>query len=250
MIEQFKILFISGLIFTIAETLKTKKFKLITYLEVFYIVAQVLIIVPCIYYFKVFLILIFQVLGITPLEVSNELNLYVQIFLMLFFGDLISYLFHRLFHTNFLWRLHAVHHSTREMSWTKAQIAHPIESILSFGVIYFLVHMFSFSMNSLIIVQLISLLYGFLCHSKINFNLGALDYLFISPKAHHLHHEKLSGTNGAHSNYASFFSIWDILFRTYKKPDSQELVYGTMSKELTTLKEQLVLPVLSYFKRN
>ena len=250
MIEQFKLLIIVSFLFSIAEFVKTRKLSLISYQDCFYLIAQIILIVPCIYYFKLFLITSSSFIGIHPSSIMEKQSLLSQVFLMLFFGDLVSYICHRLFHTRYLWLFHEVHHTTRKMNWAKAQVSHPIDSILTFGTIYFFVHMFSFSLESLAVVQLISLIYGFLSHSKIHFRFGFFDYVFISPTSHHLHHSLLKKNESSHKNFSSFFSIWDILFGTFQKPDSKPLTYGTNSRELKTLKQQLLSPLTKFLRKN
>ena len=45
--------------------------------------------------------------------------------------DLGTYLIHRLMHTPALWRLHALHHSDRELDWSTSFRHHPFEKIAS-----------------------------------------------------------------------------------------------------------------------
>ena len=64
-------------------------------------------------------------------------------------------------------------------------------------------------------------------HANINLPKGidnAISYILVSPNMHKVHHHwKQPYTD---SNYGATFSIWDRLFRTFKKLDIKEIRYG------------------------
>ena len=56
-----------------------------------------------------------------------HLPLAIQIPLAVLFGDFASYWVHRAFHHGWLWKLHAVHHSSRALDWLARGCAHTNE---------------------------------------------------------------------------------------------------------------------------
>jgi len=50
----------------------------------------------------------------------------VQLLELLVIGDLLGYLSHRLFHSRFLWKFHAIHHSAEDVDWLAATRLHPV----------------------------------------------------------------------------------------------------------------------------
>ncbi|MGM3150811.1 sterol desaturase family protein, partial [Escherichia coli] len=48
---------------------------------------------------------------------------------VLYIADGISYVRHRLEHTRWLWPIHAMHHSDRELSWFSAYRQHPLNRL-------------------------------------------------------------------------------------------------------------------------
>ena len=69
----------------------------------------------------------------------------------------------------------------------------------------------------------VSTLYGLLTHTKWVNKLGILEYIFITPSHHRVHH----GSNKVYidKNYGNLLIIWDKLFRTYAA-EKEEVTYG------------------------
>jgi sterol desaturase/sphingolipid hydroxylase (fatty acid hydroxylase superfamily) len=55
----------------------------------------------------------------------------LQLVEALLIADFISYRTHRAFHARRLWRLHAIHHSSRQLDWLAATRLHPINELVS-----------------------------------------------------------------------------------------------------------------------
>jgi sterol desaturase/sphingolipid hydroxylase (fatty acid hydroxylase superfamily) len=135
---------------------------------------------------------------------------------MLFIGDFFYYWAHRMAHTlPQLWRIHAVHHSSRHLRWTSALRVHPAETYvqLCHQLPLFLV---GFPIDALIELAPIMTLYGLLIHSDSNLCLRPVSYLFNSPGFHRWHHAR--EVRGSGTNFAGLFPFYDALFGTYDLP--------------------------------
>jgi sterol desaturase/sphingolipid hydroxylase (fatty acid hydroxylase superfamily) len=127
----------------------------------------------------------------------------------------------------FLWRFHVVHHADNNVDVTTGLRHHPIESVLR-GVFFFLGIFVSGSpMYAVMIFQTILVLATAFTHANINMPLWldkTLSYIFVSPNMHKVHHHwKQPFTD---SNYGAVLSIWDRLFRTFKKLPPKDIRYG------------------------
>lgn len=127
--------------------------------------------------------------------------------------DLFQYWFHRLQHTWApLWRLHAVHHSIRDLNalngahhWTEEIIRIPL-MILPMAL---LIH---FDMTgSAIVSALIVLQVGYL-HSRTRLHFGPLVRVLADNRMHRIHHSIEERHIGR--NFGVFTTLWDQLFGT------------------------------------
>jgi sterol desaturase/sphingolipid hydroxylase (fatty acid hydroxylase superfamily) len=82
-------------------------------------------------------------------------------------------------------------------------------------------------MYAVMIFQTILVLATAFTHANINMPLWldkTLSYIFVSPNMHKVHHHwKQPFTD---SNYGAVLSIWDRLFRTFKKLPPKDIRYG------------------------
>lgn len=136
---------------------------------------------------------------------------------MLCLGDLIFYWTHRLAHTvPWLWRLHAVHHSTKHLRWTSAVRAHPAEAYAHLFHVLPLC-LLGFPVDGLAPLLPVVTLYAFLIHSNLDVSLRPLSYLLNSPAYHRWHHAR--GVPPGGTNFAGLFPIFDVIFGTYHLPE-------------------------------
>lgn len=135
---------------------------------------------------------------------------------MLFLGDLLYYWTHRLAHTlPWLWRLHAVHHSTRHLRWTSALRAHPAEAYVQLVQVVPLFAL-GFPVDALAPLLPVFTLYGLVIHADLDVSLRPVSYLVNSPAYHRWHHACAAGH--ASTNFAGLFPLYDAIFGTYRLP--------------------------------
>jgi sterol desaturase/sphingolipid hydroxylase (fatty acid hydroxylase superfamily) len=201
------------------------------------------------------------------LSASSTLILYTICLTLL--SDFATYLVHYLMHRiPFLWEFHKVHHSATSLNPITQYRLHPVElivnnakGILVLGVV---TGLFSYlSANPVELVTVIGanifsfafLVFGAnLRHSRIPLKyFGWLEYIFISPYQHQIHHSKK--TAHFNKNMGSKLAVWDWIFGTLIRSESVEsLTFGIGKEEepiYDSLWKNLVMPfknLLSTFK--
>ncbi|MEC8482293.1 MAG: sterol desaturase family protein [Pseudomonadota bacterium] len=133
--------------------------------------------------------------------------------------DLLIYWQHRLFHTvPWFWRLHRVHHSDPELDTTSAVRFHPLEILLSLLIKALAVWLFGISAAAILVFDI--LLNGMAMFNHTNVRLPsridtALRYIIVTPAMHRIHHSRFN--HEANSNFGFCLSVWDRLFKSYRK---------------------------------
>jgi len=134
--------------------------------------------------------------------------------------EAVSYGIHRLLHRiPWLFRMHRVHHASRELGWLDAFHQHPLEFLL-FQLFGNLPAVLLFGRAGAISLWLnVGLrLWTAWLHARAPIPLGPLEYVFTSPRMHHRHHAggaRHGSTETA--NYGGLLSGCDWLFGTARR---------------------------------
>lgn len=137
----------------------------------------------------------------------------VQFFLAVFVGDLIFYSYHRLAHSNrYLWRLHSVHHSTKEMDWLAAYRFHPLEQLIIQSVSVTFISLLGLDSGQSFLLGTLSRLADPLAHANTRLRFGPLRWLIMNPEFHHWHHS--TEKQAYDKNFAGRFPFIDLIFGT------------------------------------
>lgn len=172
----------------------------------------------------------------------------VMAFLPLFVFDFFYYWFHRAQHMNrWLWQQHQIHHSDTSLNVTTSARHHwleqPLRSFLILIPMNLLVQMTP--VQSVMIGTFLGV-WGYIIHMNLRLGLGPLEFIFLGPQAHRIHHSILEQHRD--KNFAAFFPIWDILFGTFYRPKAGEYpptgVDGVPSNP--SMKEILFGPFLAW----
>jgi sterol desaturase/sphingolipid hydroxylase (fatty acid hydroxylase superfamily) len=141
-----------------------------------------------------------------------------QLSILFVLRDFIHYWGHRLLHrVGFLWNIHKVHHSVRQMGFAAHLRYHFGETIVYRTLEYVPLALIGFGLQEFFLVHLIALSIGHFNHSNIHPPIGPLKYIINSPQMHIWHHaKKLPARYGA--NFGISLSLWDWLFRTVHWP--------------------------------
>lgn len=156
--------------------------------------------------------------------------------------DLTIYWVHRWSHeVPFLWRFHAVHHSTRHLDWVSGLRTHPVDgALLAPPIVLLLAAGFSPAVpGALAVVQVVT---GLFLHANVRWRWRPLHRLVITPEFHHWHHADEDGARD--TNYSVLLPVWDQLFGTYRMPaDRRPSRYGIAEPMPTGLVHQLRYPL-------
>ena len=163
--------------------------------------------------------------SISIMELNESIYLYIIAFICL---DFASYWNHRLNHSiNFFWNQHVIHHSSQEFNLACA-LRQSISNLLGYGAI-FLIPAALFGVPHKVISLLAPLhLFGqFWYHTKHIGKLGFLEYIFVTPSQHRVHHA--INSEYIDKNLSAIFCIWDRLFGTFQEEiEKIPCVYGTI----------------------
>lgn len=213
-------LFIAGLFFYIFYVWKKREFSFLKIqshhpkwsqikLEVGYSLLSFLI-----YGSSIWLFLYWIDNGITKLytDIGDYGVLYFigSIFLMVIIHDTYFYWTHRLMHHSKLFKyVHKVHHRFKSPTPWASFAFHPIESVVSIGIIPIIVFSIPYHHMALLIFVTFLTVYNVIIH--LGYVIPSINKLKYSntPEAHDYHHLK------SKSNYGLYFSFWDRIMGTY-----------------------------------
>ena len=154
-----------------------------------------------------------------PLQAAVQaLPLWLELLACVLVADLVQYATHRAYHeVPFLWRFHAVHHSTKTLDWLAGSRQHFFETIVTRVSILGVLFVLGFSREVMDAYILIVGVQAVLNHSNIKLPWGPLKYLIVTPEFHHWHHS--SDRAALDRNYAAHFAFIDHAFGTAVKSD-------------------------------
>ena len=156
------------------------------------------------------------------------LPLAVQLLLAVVAADLASYAAHRTFHAvPWLWRFHAIHHSSEALDWLAGSRLHLVDVIVTRAIAFVPLFVLGFEPG----VLAAYLVWVATQATWINANLGArtgwLDHALVTPRFHHWHHAAEPAAKD--KNFAVHFPWIDRLFGTHFLPaDAWPARYGVL----------------------
>jgi sterol desaturase/sphingolipid hydroxylase (fatty acid hydroxylase superfamily) len=134
--------------------------------------------------------------------------------------DFLMYLGHRLLHSSYLWHTHAAHHSVEHLYWFGGNRASPVHVMLQlvWGSLLGLVWPVNGGVPVIVAATILGTCIQHFIHANIRWRLGPLEWLFVVPRYHFVHHGADPKLNN--SNFGFMLTIWDRLFGTYTNPDN------------------------------
>lgn len=159
-------------------------------------------------------------------SIFGRLPWFFQVPIALLFLDFLGYWHHRLMHATRLFRLHAIHHSSRSLDWLSAARNHPLAE--AFGRVVVAVPILFLGIDPRVLVPLVPFLgvWGLFAHANVSFRLHALRYLVVTPHFHRWHHSCELDARG--KNFAGIFPLWDLMFGTFYFPDRKPIFFGVL----------------------
>jgi lathosterol oxidase len=159
---------------------------------------------------------------------------WLQFLAAVFFADLAQAGLHRLYHrVPWLWRFHAVHHSSRHMDWLAGSRVHFVEVLLTRSAVLLPLVLLGFSPSAVNAYVILVGLQAVLAHANLRLDFGWLEYVLVTPRYHHWHHAREPAYVDV--NYAIHLPLVDMLMGTFKRPPA-----GTWPGEYGVLKLETV----------
>ncbi|MEO8773892.1 MAG: sterol desaturase family protein [Gelidibacter sp.] len=147
----------------------------------------------------------------------SSLPFVVELFLALLVTDIFQYWAHRFFHSHhYLWRFHAIHHSTENMDWLAGSRTHFIDIFFTRSISYIPLYVLGFSTLTFNVYIVFIAIHAVLIHANTSINFRFLKYIITTPQYHHWHHCVDSDHYG--KNFAVVFPFIDKIFGTYYLP--------------------------------
>ncbi len=155
---------------------------------------------------------------------STETWVWVTAFLMY---DLCYYWMHRLHHeVKVFWATHVVHHHGEEFNLSTA-MRQTSTGFLWKWVFFLPMFLIGIPPTVFVTVAAINLIYQFWVHTEHIGRLGVLEYIFITPSNHRIHHAQ--NDDYLDANYGGVFIIWDRIFGTFiDEREDLKPIYGTV----------------------
>ena len=143
--------------------------------------------------------------------------------LLLLATDFVWYWYHRLGHeVNLLWGLHIVHHQSPEFNYT-ASTRVTVFQAAARTCFWAVLPVIGFPPAMITSILIAHAIYPFFVHTRLVGKLGWLEYVFVTPSHHRVHHA--SNEQYLDKNYGDVFIFWDKLFGTFTE-EKEEPVYG------------------------
>jgi len=169
----------------------------------------------------------------------------VQAPLAIVFADLVGYWAHRALHHGWLWRLHAVHHSSRALDFLAGARNHPVGEAFTTLVVGAAMLAVGFDPRVLAVAAPLRL-YAILLHANVSFGSSGLRYVVTTPlfhRWHHAHPDALPDGSKDGVNFAGLLPLWDLLFGTFHCPRGvQPPAFGTDAPVPPRFAGQLAFP--------
>ncbi len=155
----------------------------------------------------------------------------LQFFLAIVVADVTEYFVHLAFHkVPFLWRFHAVHHSSKALDWIAGSRSHFVDDTLVRGLVLAPL-MLGFSQSITLAYLIFVTLHATWVHCNFGPNAKWLEKFLVMPRYHHWHHT--SQKEGIDKNFAIHFPWIDKVFGTYHFPDTWPVHYGLDGEEIS-----------------
>ena len=150
----------------------------------------------------------------------GSLPLVAQFVAVLVLADLTQYWIHRAFHrVPFLWRLHAVHHSSTAMDWLAGSRMHPLDALATRAGVMTVLVLAGASTSAVALYLAFVSFQAVFIHANFGASLGPLEALLATPRFHHFHHA--AEAEAIDKNFAVHLPVLDRVFRTHFLPEAR-----------------------------
>ncbi|MEW5741617.1 MAG: sterol desaturase family protein [Myxococcota bacterium] len=166
----------------------------------------------------------------------------LQVVEALLLVEFLGYGCHRAFHrVPWLWRIHAVHHSSEQLDWLAALRVHPFDQAITRTVQFVPLYLLGFPLEIFAGAAGLVGLWAVFLHANVRFRFGPFERLLATPAFHHWHHSAEAA--GRDTNFSGLFPWVDALFGTLHLPREWPRTYGTDLPVPQGYLEQLAFPL-------
>jgi sterol desaturase/sphingolipid hydroxylase (fatty acid hydroxylase superfamily) len=142
-------------------------------------------------------------------------NPYLYWFALFLLEDLAFYTLHYVdHHCRLFWAVHVTHHSSQHFNLTTGFRSSVFQPFYRF--IYFIpLAIVGFNPADIIVMYSITQIYGIIVHTEYVGKLGWLEFIFVTPSHHRVHHA--SNVQYLDKNMGMCLIIWDRIFGTFQE---------------------------------
>lgn len=173
------------------------------------------------------------------------------VFVSSFVFDFFFYWVHRLEHHNlFLWQQHIVHHSDRTLAASSGALTSIAEVVLIPVMVGIpMAVLFKIPPAQIAILSALPLTWVFVQHANLKVSFGPFWWLLVSPNFHRIHHSLEK--KHFDKNFALWFPILDIIFKTAYKPKPSEIPdTGVEGVEINSVRDAIFFPFKRWLSKN
>jgi sterol desaturase/sphingolipid hydroxylase (fatty acid hydroxylase superfamily) len=153
--------------------------------------------------------------------------LWLQFLEILVVVDFVSYWMHRAFHrVPWLWRFHAIHHSSRQLDWLAGSRLHIVDVIVMRLVGFAPIFVGGFSAPAVYAYLAFVSFHAVYIHANVSHRWPGLRHILATPEFHHWHHA--AEAEGIDKNFAVLLPLLDRVFGTAHLPGRWPASYGTI----------------------
>jgi lathosterol oxidase len=154
----------------------------------------------------------FALLGSLPLP--------AQFLAVLVLADFTQYWIHRAFHRlSWLWRFHAVHHSSTSMDWLAGSRMHPLDALATRAGVMTVLVLAGASPPAVALYLAFVSFHAVFIHANFGASLKRLEAFVATPRFHHFHHA--AEAEAIDRNFAVHLPILDRIFGTNFLPEAR-----------------------------
>lgn len=147
----------------------------------------------------------------------QSLPFIIQVFFGLLLIDIKVYIRHRFTH-NYMWQVHAVHHTAHDINWVTGSRLHPSEILVDIIFTIPFMYLLGFSGEGIVYASFIVFLFNMFTHLNLNLEYPApLRYIIGSPNFHRWHHAKYEN-EAFNKNFSVVFPFIDLILGTFYHP--------------------------------
>jgi sterol desaturase/sphingolipid hydroxylase (fatty acid hydroxylase superfamily) len=147
-------------------------------------------------------------------QVFSFNNVIVYWIMLLVFEDFLYYWLHRFDHeVRLFWAVHVTHHSSQQLNFSVGFRSSVFQPLYRF--VYFIpLAVAGFKPVDIVLMYSATQIWGILVHTELISKMGWLEYVFVTPSHHRVHHA--SNPKYLDMNLGMFLIIWDKLFGTFQ----------------------------------